>query len=210
MPQRNPTRSVAIGNVMIGDGHPIVIQSMCAVKTTDVVAAVEQVELLQKAGAGIVRLAVDSRRDAEALAEIRKRTDATLSVDLQENYRVASEIAPVCDKIRYNPGHLHHAEAERSWQDKVRFSGPDGGGARLCDSGWRELRVGRSGDEGAVSVGRFAGPHGCQCGGARRVSGDDRLHAVLRVAEGFGSGVGNGGESAVRVGEAAGCRSIWA
>ena len=106
---------------MIGDGHPIVIQSMCAVKTTDVVAAVEQVELLQKAGAGIVRLAVDSRRDAEALAEIRKRTDATLSVDLQENYRVASEIAPVCDKIRYNPGHLHHAEAERPWQDKVRF-----------------------------------------------------------------------------------------
>lgn len=121
MPLCKPTRRIVIGDVTIGGGHPIVLQSMCAVKTTDVEAAVAQVELLRKAGAGIIRLAVDSKRDAEAIKEIRKRTEATLSVDLQENYRVASEIAPHCDKIRYNPGHLHHAETGRDWREKVRF-----------------------------------------------------------------------------------------
>ncbi len=118
---RNPTRGVRIGSVTIGDGHPIVVQSMCATKTTDVDATVEQVEALAAAGAGVVRIAVDSRRDADALAAIRQRTRANLSVDLQENYRLAADVAPFVDKIRYNPGHLYHHERNRPWQDKVRF-----------------------------------------------------------------------------------------
>ena len=58
---------------------------------------------------------------AKRLAEIRRRTTANLSVDLQENYRLAAEVAPLVDKIRYNPGHLYHHERNRPWQDKVRF-----------------------------------------------------------------------------------------
>jgi (E)-4-hydroxy-3-methylbut-2-enyl-diphosphate synthase len=107
--------------VTIGGGHPIVVQSMCATRTTDMAATVAQVERLAAAGAGIVRIAVDSEGDARALAEIRARTEANLSVDLQENYRVAAEVAPWVDKIRYNPGHLYHHERHRPWQDKVRF-----------------------------------------------------------------------------------------
>lgn len=118
---RNPTRSVPIGSITIGSGHPIAVQSMCATKTSDVQATVAQVEALQRAGAAIVRVAVDSRREAEALKEIRDRTSTNLSVDLQENYRLALEVAPWVDKIRYNPGHLYHHERERPWQDKVRF-----------------------------------------------------------------------------------------
>ncbi|HYW78286.1 MAG TPA: (E)-4-hydroxy-3-methylbut-2-enyl-diphosphate synthase [Thermoguttaceae bacterium] len=118
---RNPTRSVRIGSVMIGNGHPIMVQSMCATKTVDVEATVSQVNHLAGAGAGVVRIAVDTQQDAEALAEIRKQTDANLSVDLQENYRLAADVAPLVDKIRYNPGHLFHHERERPWQEKVEF-----------------------------------------------------------------------------------------
>ena len=50
---------------MIGDGNPIVVQSMCATKTTDVEATAAQANELAKAGAGVVRIAVDTARDAD-------------------------------------------------------------------------------------------------------------------------------------------------
>ena len=118
---RNPTRAVRIGSTVIGGNYPIAVQSMCATHTQDVGATVEQVNDLARAGADVVRIAVDSKRDAAALAEIRDATEANLSVDLQENYRLASAVAPHVDKIRYNPGHLYHHEKQKPWQDKVRF-----------------------------------------------------------------------------------------
>ncbi len=119
--KRNPTRTVQIGSIRIGGEHPIALQSMCATKTTDVQATVSQVNHLAAAGADVVRIAVDTKADAAALAEIRRQTTANLSVDIQENYRLAAMVAPVVDKIRYNPGHLYHHERNRTWQDKVRF-----------------------------------------------------------------------------------------
>ncbi len=118
---RNPTRAVRIGTVTIGDSNRIAVQSMCATKTENVEATVTQVKALEKAGADVVRIAVDSKREAEALIQIRERTSANLSVDLQENYRLALAVAPYVDKLRYNPGHLYHHEREKPWQDKVRF-----------------------------------------------------------------------------------------
>jgi (E)-4-hydroxy-3-methylbut-2-enyl-diphosphate synthase len=55
------------------------------------------------------------------LKEIRRQTDATLSVDLQENYRLAKDVGPFVDKIRYNPGHLHHVERNKTVREKVRW-----------------------------------------------------------------------------------------
>src|SRR5512141_875860 len=118
---RNPTRSVRIGSVTIGGEAPIAVQSMTATHTQDIDATVWLVNLLREAGADIVRIAVDSKKDAEALAEIRKQTKANLSVDLQENYRLAELVAPHVDKVRYNPGHLYHHERAKPWQDKVRY-----------------------------------------------------------------------------------------
>ena len=118
---RNPTRSVRIGSTVIGQGHPIAVQSMTATHTQDIDATVEQVNALYEVGADIVRIAVDSKKDAEALGEIRKQTKANLSVDLQENYRLAELVAPHVDKVRYNPGHLYHHEPSRPWQDKVKY-----------------------------------------------------------------------------------------
>ncbi len=119
--QRNPTRAVRIGSVTIGDNRPVAVQSMTATHTQDIDATVKQVNALVEAGADVIRIAVDSTKDAEALAEIRKQTSGNLSVDLQENYRLATLVAPHVDKVRYNPGHLYHHERSKPWQEKVRF-----------------------------------------------------------------------------------------
>ena len=118
---RNQTRRIRIGGISIGGGEPIAVQSMCATKTQDVEATAAQAEALRQAGAGVVRVAVDSTKDAEALRAIRERTPANLSVDLQENYRLAEVVAPFVDKIRYNPGHLYHHERSRPVRDKVQY-----------------------------------------------------------------------------------------
>ncbi len=119
--QRNPTRAVRIGTVTIGGDNPVAVQSMTATATQNVAATVGQVRDLEKAGADVVRIAVDNRKDAEALAEIRRQTRANLAVDLQENYRLVTDVAPHVDKVRYNPGHLYHHEQEKPWQEKVKF-----------------------------------------------------------------------------------------
>jgi (E)-4-hydroxy-3-methylbut-2-enyl-diphosphate synthase len=118
---RNSTRGVRIGSVTVGGGQPIAVQSMTATRTQDVAATVGQVNDLLAAGADVIRIAVDNTKDAEALAEIRRQTKANLSVDLQENYRLAGAVASHVDKVRYNPGHLYHHEREKPWQDKVKF-----------------------------------------------------------------------------------------
>lgn len=118
---RNPTRSVRIGSVTIGAGHPVAVQSMTATRTQDVDATVQLVNDLVDAGADVVRVAVDSRADAAALIEVARQTEANLSVDLQENYRLAEIVAPYVEKLRYNPGHLYHHERTKPWQEKVRY-----------------------------------------------------------------------------------------
>ena len=119
--KRNPTRSVQIGSTTIGAGHPIAVQSMAATRTQDIAATTRQVELLEAAGADVIRIATDSPRDVKALAEIAPRTSVPLSVDLQENYRLVSSVAPYVQKIRYNPGHLYHHEKNKPIRDKVAF-----------------------------------------------------------------------------------------
>lgn len=118
---RNPTRAVQIGDVTIGDGHPIAVQSMAATKTQDVPATIRQVQLLEAAGVDLIRVAVDSRKDTDALARVAEHASRPLTVDLQENYRLAAIVAPWVSKLRYNPGHLYHHEPERSIRDKVAF-----------------------------------------------------------------------------------------
>jgi (E)-4-hydroxy-3-methylbut-2-enyl-diphosphate synthase len=119
--QRNPTRSVRIGQTHIGAQHPIAVQSMAATRTQDIKATLRQIKVIGEAGADIIRVAVDSRKDVDALGEIAGHTDIPLSVDLQENYRLVQHVAPHVQKVRYNPGHLYHHEKEKSIRDKVAF-----------------------------------------------------------------------------------------
>jgi len=120
IPPRN-TRTVRVGSLSIGSGAPIAVQSMTATPTSDLEATLRQVATLQAAGADLIRLAVDNRRDLAAMEHIRGETDAILCVDLQESYRLAKDLAPHVDKIRYNPGHLHHHEPSRPIAEKVAW-----------------------------------------------------------------------------------------
>ena len=118
---RRITRKIKVGSTFIGGDAPILVQTMAATKTRDVDATVATIQKLAAHGAGMIRIAVDAPIDAEALVEIRKRVDANLSVDLQENFRMAEKVAPYVDKIRYNSGHLHRLEPELSWEKKVQY-----------------------------------------------------------------------------------------
>ncbi len=118
---RRCTREIAIGTVSIGGENRIAVQSMTATKTQDVAATVRQVNDLTAAGADVVRIAIDNSKDAAALIEIAKLTQANLAVDLQENYRLAEIVAPHVAKLRYNPGHLYHCESDKPWQEKVEY-----------------------------------------------------------------------------------------
>jgi len=116
------TRTVRIGNVTIGGDNPIAVQSMTATKTQDVAATIRQVELLEAAGADVIRIAIDTAKDVTALAEVRAaRPNANLVIDLQENYRLAERVAPFVQKLRYNPGHLYHIERDKPISAKVAY-----------------------------------------------------------------------------------------
>jgi len=150
---------VLAGSVQIGGGAPISVQSMCATHTRDVSATCAQVEDLVRAGADLVRVAVDSATEAQALAEIRARSGADLVVDLQEQYRLAERVAPHVAKLRYNPGHLHHHERRRSVADKVAWladvAGTSGCALRIgvnCGSVAPEYEERHPGDSVAAMV----------------------------------------------------------
>ncbi|MGH2632067.1 MAG: (E)-4-hydroxy-3-methylbut-2-enyl-diphosphate synthase [Tepidiformaceae bacterium] len=120
--KRANSRPVRVGSVTIGGGQPIVIQSMAATKTQDIEATVAQVEMIHNAGAGLVRIAVDNPKDVDCLAVVHGRVpSANLVVDLQENYRLVTQVAPHVSKVRYNPGHLYHHEKSKPVRDKVAF-----------------------------------------------------------------------------------------
>ncbi|MAF64971.1 MAG: 4-hydroxy-3-methylbut-2-en-1-yl diphosphate synthase [Planctomycetes bacterium] len=115
------TRTITVRDLPIGGSAPIAVQSMAATPTCDARATLRQVRLLEQAGADLIRVAVDSERDVEGLRLVRAESDAVLSVDLQEGYRLAALVAPLVDKLRYNPGHLHHHERTKPVRDKVAF-----------------------------------------------------------------------------------------
>lgn len=104
---RNKTRKVKIGNVTIGGGSKIAIQSMCNTKTEDVEATVRQIQKLEHAGCDIVRCAVPNMEAAKAFAEIKNRIHIPLVADIHFDYRLAmAAIEYGADKIRINPGNI--------------------------------------------------------------------------------------------------------
>ena len=115
------TRKIKIGSLTIGGDSPIAVQSMTATRTVDLEATGRQIRILEEAGADIIRIAVDSKEDVEALKKLRQNSKALFSVDLQENYRLAPLVGPHVQKIRYNPGHLFHLDKDKTIREKVEF-----------------------------------------------------------------------------------------
>ena len=108
---RKITKEVYIGNVVIGGGSPIKIQSMTNTKTEDVKATVAQIKKLEAAGCDIIRCAVPTMEAAQALKEIKKEISIPLVADIHFDYKLAiAAMENGADKIRINPGNIGSKE----------------------------------------------------------------------------------------------------
>ena len=119
--ERAKTKVIQIGNVKIGGGNPIAIQSMTNTRTEDIDSTVAQILALEKAGCEIVRCAVPTMEAAKALAEIKKRIHIPLVADIHFDYKLAiAAIEYGADKIRINPGNIGDAERVRLVVEKAK------------------------------------------------------------------------------------------
>ena len=115
---RNKTKTVQIGDRIIGGGNPILIQSMTNTKTQDVEATVAQITELAKAGCEIIRCAVPDKEAAKALAEIKKQISIPLVADIHFDYKLAiAAMENGADKIRINPGNIGSVDRVRAVVD---------------------------------------------------------------------------------------------
>ena len=101
------TKQILVGNVPIGGGAPVVIQSMLNTKTTDVAGSLEQIRQLKEAGCQIARLAVPNMEAARGFAEICRESELPLVADIHFDYKLAIAAAEGgAAKIRINPGNI--------------------------------------------------------------------------------------------------------
>lgn len=116
------TLTAKIGDVLIGGGNPIVVQTMCNTHTSDVEAIVEQCVRLRDAGAEIIRITVPGPADVEHVKEIKSRlralgVETPIVADIHFSSQTAIMVAPFVEKVRINPGNFHkdHDEARRQF-----------------------------------------------------------------------------------------------
>src|SRR3990170_2892547 len=101
------TQKVWIGEVAIGGGEPVAIQSMTNTDTSDINATVVQIRRLEQAGCQIIRVAVPNVKSAKAIKEIVKNISIPLVADIHFNHLLALEaIENGANKIRINPGNI--------------------------------------------------------------------------------------------------------
>ena len=121
---REHTKTVKIGNRLIGGGNPVLIQSMCNTKTEDVKATIAQILRLEQAGCEIIRVAVPTMEAAAALKEIKEQIHIPLVADIHFDYRLAvAAIENGADKIRINPGNIGSRERIKAVVDKAAERG---------------------------------------------------------------------------------------
>lgn len=108
---RDNTRTVQIGNKVIGGGNPVLMQSMTNTATEDVEATVAQILRLERAGCEIIRCTVPTMEAAQALSKIKEQIHIPLVADIHFDYKMAiAAIDNGADKIRINPGNIGNRE----------------------------------------------------------------------------------------------------
>jgi len=112
--QRRVSRQIRVGDVLVGGDAPVSVQSMATTLTADVNATLQQIAALTAAGCQIVRVAVPSQDDADALPEITRKSPIPVIADIhfQPKY-VFAAIAAGCAAVRVNPGNI------KAFDDKV-------------------------------------------------------------------------------------------
>ena len=111
---RRPTRKIKVGKVDVGGDAPVSVQSMCTTPTTDINATLQQIAALTAAGCDIVRVAVPTQDDADALPSIARKSQIPVIADIhfQPKY-VFAAIDAGCAAVRVNPGNI------KAFDDKV-------------------------------------------------------------------------------------------
>lgn len=135
---RTNSLTVKVGDVLIGGGNPIVVQTMCNTHTSDVESSVEQCVRLHQAGAQLIRLTVPSLAQVESLREIRSRLremgiDTPLVADVHFSSEIAIAAAEVVEKVRINPGNFHkdHEKAKEQFARLVQVCVANGTAIRI-------------------------------------------------------------------------------
>ncbi|MBL4631641.1 MAG: flavodoxin-dependent (E)-4-hydroxy-3-methylbut-2-enyl-diphosphate synthase [Paraglaciecola sp.] len=122
--KRRPSKRINVGNVPIGDGAPIAVQSMTNTPTTDVAATVAQIKRIQGVGGDLVRVSVPTMEAAEAFKLIKQQVTVPLIADIHFDYRIALKVAEYgVDCLRINPGNIGSMERVRSVVDCARDYG---------------------------------------------------------------------------------------
>ena len=107
---RKHTRQVMVGNVAVGGGAPIAVQSMTNTDTADIEATVAQIRRLEAVGADIVRVSVPDMNAAEAFGKIRQQVEVPLIADIHFDHKIALRVAELgVDCLRINPGNIGSA-----------------------------------------------------------------------------------------------------
>ncbi|GAM72876.1 1-hydroxy-2-methyl-2-(E)-butenyl 4-diphosphate synthase [Vibrio ishigakensis] len=119
--KRRPSTRIYVGDVPVGDGAPIAVQSMTNTRTTDVDATVAQIRALEKVGADIVRVSVPTMDAAEAFKQIKQQVNVPLVADIHFDYRIALKVAEYgVDCLRINPGNIGKEDRIRAVVDCAR------------------------------------------------------------------------------------------
>lgn len=115
------TRKVYVGDVAIGGGSPISIQSMTTKETKNIKEVVKQINDFEKAGCDISRSAINSLEDARAISEIKKRTNLPFVADIQFDYKLAlAAVENGCDCLRINPGNIGGSDKVKILVEKCK------------------------------------------------------------------------------------------
>lgn len=118
------TKQILVGDVPVGGGAPVSIQSMCNTRTDDVAATVKQIHRLEEAGCQIIRVTVPDQAAAKAVGAIREQITIPLVVDIHFDYKLALEsVAAGCDKVRINPGNIGDESRVKAVADACRAKG---------------------------------------------------------------------------------------
>ncbi len=122
--QKKQTKKVKVGDIYIGGGESVKIQSMCCFKTSDIKNVLKQIDDLQSAGCEIVRVSVLDEADARAIKDIKNNIKIPLVADIHFNYKLAiAAIENGCDKVRINPGNIGGAREVKAVADCIKAHG---------------------------------------------------------------------------------------
>ncbi|HIB54102.1 MAG TPA: flavodoxin-dependent (E)-4-hydroxy-3-methylbut-2-enyl-diphosphate synthase [Nitrospirales bacterium] len=105
-PERRKTRQIHVGGIPIGGDAPIVVQSMTTTDTRDIQGTIEQIHQLENAGCEIVRVAVPTKEDAQALPKIKAAIRIPMIADIHFDHRLALAATEIVDCVRINPGNI--------------------------------------------------------------------------------------------------------